>query len=245
MSGLFQFLTWVEVVGARNDMESNAQETIRLASEEKRKREDDEIKSQFRKIYETQSIYSIDPDAFNAISARANANYNKIKNKTAPSYKIFKPLVGVGIFSFLGYNISFFKKVIENGSMVAKVLWLGAFAFLLFLGIAFVLEFFDSKDAKKRYYQQKKKLIGKLSDFHKDYSMLSLYGMYLKESVDGRIKSIYTLLRKEDSQKAENALRLLYDYFELPHNTPLRMDYDFSLLNWSDVGIEELYYAIK
>lgn len=65
MSGLFQFLTWVEVVGARNDMESNAQETIRLASEEKRKREDDEIKSQFRKIYETQSIYSIDPDAFN------------------------------------------------------------------------------------------------------------------------------------------------------------------------------------
>jgi len=245
MSGIFQILTWIEVAGARSDAEATARESERRAYERKRKRFDEKVKEQFRKLYHTQSIYTIDPDVFDEISKNSNASYVRCKRVNPPEYAIFRPLLGLGVFGFLAYTMPAFKRIADGDGMVAKVFFLTIFTFMLAWGVGLVLSFFESTKYRENYFAKKKALVSHLEVLHRDYHMLSLYGMYLKESIDEYVKSVYGLLRQEDSERADNALRLLYNYFDMPENTPVRMDYDFSLLNWVDEGIEELYKSIS
>ncbi len=241
MSGLFQFLTWVEVVGARNDMESNARESQLRAQAQERQRFEEKVKEQFRKLYETQSIYSIDPEVFEKIAADANSTYQMSKRRTPPEYAIFKPMMGLGVFWVLGYNIDAFKELLERPSFALKIFSLGGFVFLMFIGIGLVLGFFDSKEARKRFFANKEELVFSLKALHKEYGMLSLYGMRLKGEIDRHVKSLYLLLSQEDPVRAQNALKLIYEYCKMPKDTPVRMDYNFSLLGWVDEKIEQKY----
>jgi len=241
MSGFFQFLTWLEVMNTRNEVESNASQSATRVLEQARKSRDEKVVTLYQELFRAQNIDQVNLGVIDQVAKHSQANYNANMHRNAPGYAVFKPLVGVGVFAFLVVMIPFFKNLVDGDGVFMKIVAVGIFGFFVFMGAGLIMEFTDSKEARKRYFRNKKALIAKLPALRQEYGMLSLYGMKLKSDIDRPIRRVYGLLYKEDSERAKNALRLLYKCFELPPTTPLKTDEDFGLLGFVDAGIEELY----